>query len=180
MKVKVEETASQRIKKLESKVQKVIDVVPAEHLRGLAKIVFVDQITEPRISAAQRSALPALYHPRMGAEMAWAEVALSVVAPKKRFPQNLLYRMTLRSNIAQVILSLIAQHYHLTLSKGVKKGQLELACRQYVEKHFDKWREREGGLRVKLMKPFKPQLDRIARKLAKKYKEDMDRKAKLR
>jgi len=39
MKVKVEETASQRIKKLESKVQKVIDVVPAEHLRGLAKIV---------------------------------------------------------------------------------------------------------------------------------------------
>lgn len=178
MKVKIEQMAAPRIKNIEANVQKVLDVVPAEHLRGFGKILFVDQITEPRISAAQRLTLPALYHPRMGTETAWAEIALSVVAPKKKFPQNLLHKLTLRSNIAQVVLSLIAQHYHLTLSKGVKKTQLELVCRQYVEKHFDKWREQQGGLRVKLMKPFKPQLDRIARKLAKKYKEELDRKAK--
>jgi len=36
-----------------------------------------------------------------------------------------------------------------------------------VERHFEKWREKEGGLRVRLLKPFKPQLDKLARKLAK-------------
>jgi hypothetical protein len=64
----------------------------------------------------------------------------------------------------------------MTLSKGIKKNQLETACRTYVEKHFERWREREGGLRVRLLKPFKPQLDKIARKLAKKYKEELERK----
>jgi predicted alpha/beta hydrolase family esterase len=44
-----------------------------------------------------------------------------------------------------------------------------------VEKHFDKWREKEGGLRVKLLKPFKPQLDRWAKRLAKRYKTEMER-----
>ena len=79
----------------------------------------------------------------------------------------------MNSNVAQVVLSLIAQHYQLTLSKGVKKNQLEPAIKSYVERHFEKWREKEGGLRVRLLKPFKPQLDRLARKLAKKYKSEL-------
>jgi hypothetical protein len=58
------------------------------------------------------------------------------------------------------------------LARGVKKNQLEFACRIYVEKQFEKWREKEGGWRVKLFKPFKPFLDRMARKLAKKYREE--------
>ncbi|MCI0487493.1 MAG: hypothetical protein L0229_12940 [Blastocatellia bacterium] len=175
MNVKLENQSPVKIKNLENKVQKVLDTVPAEHLRGFTKIVFVDMVTEPRISAAQRSALPGLYHPRMGGQMAWAEVATSVLLPKKRFPQSVLNRMALKSNLAQVILSLVAQHYYLTLSKGRKKGQLELACRQYVEKHFEKWREKEGGFRVRLLKPFKPYLDKFARKMAKKYRQELDR-----
>lgn len=175
MNVKVEDISSQKLKNLPEVINRVISIVPAEHLRGFTKIVFVDLITEPRLSALQRATLPALYHPKMGGQMAWAEVAVSVIAPKKKFPQSLLTKLALKSNIAQVILSLIAQHYYLTLSKGIKKNQLESACRTYVEKYFDQWREKEGGLRVKLLKPFKPQLDRIARKLAKRYKEEMDR-----
>jgi hypothetical protein len=176
MNVKVEVKSSTQIKNLQVNVERVLNVVPQEHLRGFTKIVFADFVNEPRISALQRSTLPALYHPKMLGQMAWAEVAVSVLAPKKKFPQNLLTRLSLKSTVAQVILSLVAQHYYMTLSKGIKKNQLETACRLYVEKHFEKWRDKEGGLRVRLLRPFKPQLDRMARKLAKKYKEELERK----
>ena len=176
MNVKVEVLSEAPIKDLYSKVERVLDVVPAEHLRGFSKIVLVDTITEPRLTAMQRASLPALYHPRMAGQSAWAEVSLNVLAPKEKFPKRLLTRLALKSNIAQVVLSLVAQHYHLTLSKGVKKTQLEPAVKSYVEKHFDKWREKEGGLRVRLLKPFKPYLDKFAKKLAKKYKQELAKK----
>jgi hypothetical protein len=176
MSVKIEVHSSIAIKDLSRKVERVLEVVPAEHLRGLSKIVLVDSITEPRLSPTQRASLPALYHPRMGGQSAWAEVSLAVLAPKEKFPKRLLTRLALKSNLAQVVLSLVAQHYQLTLSKGIKKTLLEPAIKSYVEKHFEKWREREGGLRVRLLKPFKPQLDKIARKLARKYKEELAKK----
>jgi hypothetical protein len=178
MNVKVEILSAQKISNLEKNVEKILETVPVEHTRGFTKIVFVDMISEPRLSASQRANLPALYHPRMPGQMAWGEVATSVVVPKKRFPQNLLTRLTLKSSVAQVVLSLIAQHYHLTLAKGIRKNQLEPACRAYVEKHFERWRERQGGLRVKLLKPFKPFLDKLAKRLAKRYREEMARQQK--
>jgi hypothetical protein len=112
----------------------------------------------------------------MAGQSAWAEVSLSVLAPKEKFPKRLLTRLALNSNLAQVVLSLVAQHYQLTLSKGVKKGLLEPAIKSYVERHFERWREREGGLRVKLLKPFKPQLDKLAKRLARKYKAELAKK----
>jgi hypothetical protein len=174
--VKIEDKASRRLKNINEQVENVLRVVPTEHTRGLNKIVFVDYVTEPRIAASQRASLPALYHPRMGGQSAWAEVAVSVIYPQKKFPQNLLTKLALKSNIAQVILSLVAQHYHLTLSKGIKKNQIEIACRSYVEKYFEKWRDNQGGIRARLMKPFKPYLDRLAKKLARRYREEMERK----
>jgi hypothetical protein len=176
MSVKIEVHTEAPIKDLTRRVESTLEVVPAEHLRGLTKIVVVDTITEPRLSATQRATLPALYHPKMGGQSAWAEIAVSVLAPKEKFPKRLLTRLALKSNLAQVVLSLVAQHYHLTLSKGIKKTQLEPAIKSYVEKNFEKWREKEGGLRVKLLKPFKPQLDKLARKLARKYKAELARK----
>ena len=174
MNVKLEDqTAEVKLKDLRSRAEKVLDIVPAEHLRGLTKVVFVDVISEPRLSAAQRSTLPALYHPKMPGQMAWAEIATSVLSPKRKFPQNLLTRLALKSNLAQVLLSLVAQHYTMTLSKGIKKNQIEFECRRYVEKYFEQWRERQGGLRVRLLKPFKPWLDRIAKRLAKRYREEV-------
>jgi len=176
MNVKIEVVCANPPKHLRDIAAKVVNCVPTEHLRGFDKIMFVDAVNEPRISPAQRLTLPALYHPRMGGQSAaWGEVAMSVVAPKKKFPQNLLTRLAIKSNIAQVILSLLAQHYYLTLAKAVKKNQLEPACRAYVEKHFERWRENEGGIRVKLLKPFKPYLDKMAKRLAKKYKEELQK-----
>jgi len=176
MSVKIEVHTTKDIKSLNGKIEKVLEVVPAEHLRGLSKIVLVDAITEPRLSATQRATLPGLYHPKMAGQLAWAEVSMSVLSPQEKFPKRLLTRLALKSNLAQVVLSLVAQHYQLTLSKGIKKTQLEPAIKSYVERHFEKWREREGGLRVRLLKPFKPQLDKIAKKLAKRYKEEMAKK----
>src|SRR5712692_2967113 len=176
MNVKIEVASASSIKDLNRKVEKVLDVVPAEHLRGLSKIVLVDTIAEPRLSAMQRATLPALYHPKMGGQSAWAEIALSVLAPKEKFPKRLLTKLALKSNLAQIVLSLVANHYHLTLAKGVKKTQLKPAIKSYVEIQFEKWRGKDGGLRVKLLKPFKPQLDRLARKLAKRYKEELAKK----
>jgi hypothetical protein len=176
MNVKIEVLSTNSIKDLDRKVEKVLEVVPQEHLRGLSKIVVVDTITEPRLSATQRATLPGLYHPKMGGQSAWAEISVAVLAPKEKFPKRLLTRLALKSNLAQIVLSLVAQHYQLTLSKGVKKSLLEPAIKSYVERHFEKWREREGGLRVRLLKPFKPQLDRFARKLAKKYKAELAKK----
>jgi hypothetical protein len=173
MKVKVENQYGNLPRNIEGIINGAADVIPAEHLRWFNKVVLVETITEPRLSEAQRANLPALYHPREGGQAAWGEIAVSILFPKKRFPKNLMSRLTLKSNTAQVVLSLVAQHYHLTLSKGIKKTQLESACRSYVEKYFEKWREKQGGLRVKLLKPFKPQLDRWARKLAKKYGEEL-------
>lgn len=178
MNVKIEHKSTQDTAKLETNVEKALNIIPTEHLRGLNKIVFVDQITEPRISQSQRETLPALYHPRMGGQMAWAEIAMSVVKPKKKFPQNLFVLMTLKSNLAQVVFSLAAQHYYFTLAKGIKKNQLEIVCRQYTEKSFEKWREQEGGWRVKLLKPFKPFLDRTAKKLATRYKAELEKQKK--
>jgi len=176
MNLKIEDLSTRNIKNPQRHVERVLDVVPAEHLRGLTKIVFVDTITEPRITAAQRASLPALYHPKMGGQMAWAEVATTVLFPRKKLSEKLMSRLTMKPNLAQVILSLIAQHYHMTLSKGIKKNQLELACRSYTEKYFTKWRESQGGLRMRLTKPFRPTLDKWAKKLSRRYKEEMERK----
>jgi len=176
MKVKIEVLSTYPAKNLEQRIDQVLEVVPQEHLRGLAKIVVVDTIMEPRLSAMQKATLPALYHPKMAGQSAWAEVSLGVLMPKEKFPKKLMTRLALKSNLAQVVLSLVAQHYQLTLSKGVKKGLLEPAIKSYVERHFEKWREKQGGLRVRLLKPFKPQLDRLARRLAKRYKAELAKK----
>src|SRR6476469_2888106 len=102
MNVKIEVVCANPPKNLRDVAAKVLNCVPAEHLRGFDKIVFVDAVTEARISPIQRASLPALYHPRMsGQSAAWGEVAMSVVAPKKKFPQNLVSRLALKSNLAQ-------------------------------------------------------------------------------
>jgi hypothetical protein len=176
MSVKIEVQSSRKIKGLDAQVERVLSVIPAEHLRGLQKIVFVDTITEPRLSADLRSALPALYHPRLGGQPAWAEIATRVLLPEDKLSRRILARMALKPNLAQVLLSVVAQHYHLTLAKGVKKGQLERACREYAEKYFERWREREGGLRFKLTKPIRPYLDRLAKKLSRRYREEVQKK----
>ena len=178
MNVKTENLSSRKIPKIDALMQRSLSVLPAEHLRGFTKIVVVDSISEPRLSSAQRATLPALYHPKMPGQPAWGEIALSVLLPVKRFPKGILSRLTMKQNIAQLVIALAGQHYHLTLAKGTRKDRLETACRLYAEKYFNVWREREGGLRMRLTKPFRPFLDRLAKRASKMYQKEMEKQRK--
>ena len=70
MNVKLETVSRLPVSKMEERVEKILAVIPAEHLRGFSKIVFVETIMEPRLSAVQRATLPALYHPKVQGQTA--------------------------------------------------------------------------------------------------------------
>lgn len=155
----------------EQVIQDAFEVIPREHLRGLNRIVLVDFISpHQRIQLPNASQLPGLYHPKMGNEHPYFEIALGVLLPKSEgFMKNLMAKMNFKTNLVSLIYSLQGQHFHLTLSHGVKKGQFESVVRSYMEKYFTLWRERNAGWRAKLFKPFRPMLQKWARKIRAKY-----------
>jgi hypothetical protein len=78
--------------------------------------------------------------------------------------------------LAQAVLSLAAQHYIVTVSSRKKKGGgVERAAREYVERYFAVWRDRQGGFRAKLFRPLIPYLERW-QKSARKYAAEQARK----
>ncbi|HEV3468434.1 MAG TPA: hypothetical protein VG148_03880 [Pyrinomonadaceae bacterium] len=158
--------------KLTETINRVVDSTPREHLRGLERIRLVDTISDPRLRAGQTAKLPGLYHPRQGTQPAWLEVALDVLMPPSTpFYKKWMSRLSLKTNLAAVLFSLIGQHYHLTLRHSVKKGQFEQSVRAYTEKQLKKWNENEHTFRARLFKPLQPTLERWARSLQKRAKE---------
>jgi hypothetical protein len=178
MPIKVENQATAKApRKTDEIIQSALDVVPKEHLRGLNRVVLVDRISpDPRLPVAPGTELPGLYHPRLGNDKPWFEIALGALLPRQGFFKRLAARLNYQANLVGLILSLQAQHYHLTLSHGIKKHQYEGAIRAYMEKYFEVWRGRRGGLRMKLFKPLSPYLERWARRLRKKYEAEKKKK----
>ena len=175
MPIKVENKATIKLpRKTEETIQSVFDVIPKEHTRNLTKVVLVDKITpDPRIQLPNVSDLPGLYHPRQGNIQPWCEVALgALLTTSEGFFKRLAARLNFKPNLAYLILSLQAQHYHLTLSHGIKKHQYEGAIRSYIERYHEMWREQQAGWRAKLFKPFRPWIDKWARQLRKRYQEE--------
>jgi DNA anti-recombination protein RmuC len=86
-------------------------------------------------------------------------------------------RLAFKTNVTATLLSLIAQHYYLTLSHGVKRSQTEPAVRAYVEKQLAVFAESQRGLRATLLKPFKPTLEKFARWLRKRYQQELKKQA---
>jgi len=175
MPIKVENKATIELpRKTEETIQSVFDVIPKEHTRNLTKVVLVDKITpDPRIQLPNVSDLPGLYHPRQGNIQPWCEVALgALLTTSEGFFKRLAARLNFKPNLAYLILSLQAQHYHLTLSHGIKKHQYEGAIRSYIERYHEMWREQQAGWRAKLFKPFRPWIDKWARQLRKRYQEE--------
>lgn len=157
--------------KLTETINRIVDTTPREHLRGLERIRLVDTINDPRLRAGQTANLPGLYHPRQGTQAAWLEIALDVLIPPSiPFHKKWLSRLSLKSNLAAVIFSLIGQHHLMTLRHSVKKGQFEQSVRTYTEKHLKKWSEGQHTLRSRLFKPLQPTLEKWARSLQKKAK----------
>lgn len=173
MALKIEnQLEAQRLpRRAEESINKILALVPREHLRGLERLRLVDRIRDARLSSAQTAKLPGLYHPRQGPQGAWIEVALdSLIPASKPFHKRLLPRLYFKANLAAVILSLIGQHYYLTLRHSVKRERLEPSVRAYTEKYLKKWSESEHSLRTRLFKPLQPTFERWARSLQKRAK----------
>jgi len=149
-----------------AQIEKIIETLPREHLRGIDRLRLVDTISDPRIRLQQSSQLPGLYHPRQGTQPAWLEVSTSVLLPRSRpFFKRLLPRLSFKGNLASVIFSLAGQHYYLTLRHSIKKGQIEPSVRAYTEKYLKLWSESQHSVRTRLFKPLQPTFERWARSL---------------
>ena len=158
-------------RRAEESINKVLSLVPREHLRGLERLRLVDRIRDARLTVSQASKLPGLYHPKQGPQGAWLEVAVDALIPSaKPFHKKILPRLYFKANLAAVILSLVGQHYYLTLRHSVKKERLEPSVRAYTEKYLKKWSESEHNLRTRLFRPLQPTFERWARSLQKRAK----------
>jgi hypothetical protein len=147
-------------------VEKIIETIPREHLRGIHHLRLVDMISDPRFRLPQGNQLPGLYHPRQGAQAAWIEVSTSVLLPRTQpFFKRLLPRISFKGNLASVIFSLVGQHYYLTLRHSIKKGQIEPSVRAYTEKHLKIWSDGQHSLRTRIFKPLQPTFERWAKTL---------------
>ncbi len=118
MAIKVENTATIPVKALEEQVQRAVSCVPVEHLRGFSRVVFVDKITDPRVAKDLADKLPALYHPRVpGTPSAYGEIALAILLPSNvSWLKKLAAKAQTKALIAQTVLTLLAQHYLVTVS----------------------------------------------------------------
>lgn len=160
-----------------AQIEKIIETIPREHLRGIDRLRLVDTIADPRLRLQQGSQLPALYHPRQGTQPAWFEVSLSVLLPRtKPFFRRLLPRLSFKGNLASVIFSLTGQHYYLTLRHSIKKGQIEPSVRAYTEKYLKLWSESQHSLRTRLFRPLQPTFERWAKSLQRQAGKERKRK----
>lgn len=169
-------------KKTNAQIEKILECLPREHLRGIERIKLVDSINDPRLkNLQQRTNLPGLYHPKQGAQAAWLEVAAGVLLPRsKPFMKRIMPRLSFKGNLAAIVFSLIGQHYYLTLRHSIKRGQIETAVRAYTEKHLRIWHDRQNTVRSRLFKPFQPTLEKWGRSLQKRAAAERKRKQSIR
>ena len=155
-------------------VQKVVDYLPIEHIRGLEKVKLVDFINDPRLKNVDvpiKGDLPGLYHPKQGNQNAFLELSMgALMQPTEGFAKRLMAKTSFKSNVAGLIFSLVGQHYYFTFKHSVRKQNLEPQIRQYAEKNLRSWSEGQNrnSIRGKIFKPFRPMLERWARWLNKK------------
>ncbi|MGB7068673.1 MAG: hypothetical protein WBD22_04205 [Pyrinomonadaceae bacterium] len=174
-KIRIENQASFSLPKdSEVNIQKALDFLPVEHLRGLERIRLVDFISDPRlknIDSPVKGDLPGLYHPRAGNQGAWLEASMgALLQPTEGFAKKWMAKSSFKGNMAGLIFSLVGQHYYLTFKHSVKKQNLEPQIRQYAEKNLRAWSEKQNqnSFRAKLFKPLRPILERWAKWLNKK------------
>ena len=158
----------------DQQIQKALDFLPIEHLRGIEKVKLVDFINDPRLKSLNvpvKGDLPGLYHPKQGNQPAWLEMSMgALLQPTEGFAKRWMAKNSFKSNLAGMLFGLVGQHYFLTFKHSVKRQNLEPQIRQYAEKNLRAWSEKqsEGSIRAKLFKPFRPMLERWAKWLNKK------------
>ena len=177
-KVRIENAASFPLPKdYEASINKVLDFLPLEQVRGVERIKLVDYINDPRLKNMDvplKGDLPGLYHPRVQHSAPWFEMSMgALLQPTEGFVKKFMAKSSFKGNLAGLLFSLVGQHYYLTLRHSVKKSGLEPQIRQYAEKNLKSWSEKqaEGSVRAKIFKPFRPALERWAKWLNKKAAE---------
>ncbi|MEO8436025.1 MAG: hypothetical protein ABI596_14085 [Pyrinomonadaceae bacterium] len=180
MAIKIEDKSEGKLpRNAIANVEKILQSVPREHLRGVDRLRLVDFITDTRARMpAKMTELPGLYHPRQGTQQPWLEIAVGALIPRnKPLLKQIVPRLSFKGNLAAVIFSLVGQHYYLTLRHSVKRGQLEPAVRTYVEKQLKTWNEQQHSVRAKLFKPLQPTLERWGKNLQKRAAAEKKRKS---
>ncbi len=174
-KIRIENQATFVLPKdTEGHINKVLDYLPVEQIRGIEKVRLVDFISDPRLKNLDvpiKGDLPGLYHPRVGNQNAWLEMSMgALLQPTETFVKRWMAKTSLKGNLAGLVFSLVGQHYYLTLRHSVKKQNLEPQIRQYAEKNLKAWSETQSAnsFRAKLFKPFRPTIERWAKWLNKK------------
>jgi hypothetical protein len=167
MAIKIEiNTTTKLPAKTVERVEKMVNTLPKEHLRGLDRIRLVDRIVDSRLRHPAAAVLPGLYHPKAGPQPAWIEISIQALLPQNQSVfKRLLPRLSFKGNLAAVLFSLVGQHYYQTLRHSVKRGQIEGSVRTYTAKHLKVWSEKEHNLRSRLFKPLQPTLEKWARSL---------------
>src|SRR5436190_23562829 len=177
-KIRIENASTLTLPKdTEASINKVLDFLPVEQIRGVEKIKLVDFINDPRLKNLDvplKGDLPGLYHPRAGNQAPWFEMSMgALLQPTESFMKKFMAKSSFKGNLAGLIFSLAGQHYYLTFRHSVKKGSLEPQIRQFAEKNLRAWSDKqaETSWRGKLFKPFRPYLERWAKWLNKKEAE---------
>ena len=177
-KVRIENQSTIELPKgTEEHIQKVLDYLPVEHIRGLDRVKLVDFINDPRLKnldTPMKGDLPGLYHPKVQNQNPWMELSMgALLQPTEGFAKKFMAKQGFKGNVAGLIFSLVGQHYFLTYKHSVKKQSLEPQIRQYAEKNLRSWSElqQQGSRRARLFKPFRPILERWAKWLNKKAAE---------
>lgn len=159
-------------KDTEETLNKALDFLPIEHLRGIERIKLVDFINDPRLKDVPvKGDLPGLYHPKAGNQNAWIEMSMgALLQPTEGFAKKWMAKSQFKGNLAGLLFSLVGQHHYLTLRHSVKRQSLEPQIRQYAEKNLKAWSEQQNknSIRAKIFKPFRPALERMAKWLNKK------------
>src|SRR3954464_1149528 len=117
-KVRIENQSTLALPKgTEEHIQKVLDYVPTEHIRGLEKIKLVDFISDPRLKNMDvpvKGDLPGLYHPKGVNQNPWMEMSMgALLQPTEGFTKKFIATQGFKGNIAGLILSSAGQLLYL-------------------------------------------------------------------
>jgi hypothetical protein len=181
MLIKIENNSKAKLpQRFTPSLENILSVLPREHLRGIDRLRLVESIDDPRIKSRQNLKLPGLYHPKLGPQSAWLEISTDVLTGSTQpIHQRIVLRLSLKSNLAAVVFSLVGQHYFSTLRHSVKRGQLESAINSYTEKYLKIWGHREHRFRAKLFKPFESHIERWSKSLRKNVNKGRGRSERL-
>jgi hypothetical protein len=110
---------------LEKKINRLIDIIPKDHIIGLEKIVIVDEIKNKKVRNAA-----GIYKKKHGLEPAYIEI--SVEAVYKKMPKILFYLPFIaKFTLADVLYHEIGHHYHYKYKHGVNKRRKESFAENY-------------------------------------------------